>query len=211
MSVEAVHVRVAPVWVTPDAVTPAGTDGAVVSGTVAGSVVNVAAVLEAARAHFAVVVVDVAASLEQHDEAAEGGPHRNAAGLAALRAADRVLAIAAADAVGIARFLRARDELGELVDADRIVTVVNKVRSSVLGLDPGGQVRQTLGRFGGITDTVLIPWDPAAFDAALLAARALTEAAPRSAATAAVRELAQRLVPHPEAARARRRRGRRIA
>ena len=70
-----------------------------------------------------------------------------------------------------------------------MLTVINKVRSSAIGLNAGAQVKQTLGRFGGIEAAVLVPWDPAAFDAALLSGRALLDAAPRSAARAAIREL----------------------
>ncbi len=61
-----------------------------------------------------------------------------------------------------------------------MTTVVNKVRSSAIGLNPQAQIAQTLSRFGGIAEPVLIPWDPAAFDAALLGGRALRDAAPRS-------------------------------
>jgi len=174
---------------------------------------RVTGVLAAARAHFEVVVVDVAASLEQHDGFAVDttAPGRNDAGLAVLRGADRVLALAAADAVGVARFIRGRAELAELTAADRVVVAVNKVRASVVGFDPGGQVRQTLARFGGVPDASLIPWDPSSFDAALLAARPLPEAAPRSASATAVRQLAQLLVPHAAAAGARWPRRRRIA
>jgi MinD-like ATPase involved in chromosome partitioning or flagellar assembly len=170
-------------------------------------------VLTAVRQYCVVVVVDLAASLERDEHLASdvAVPRRNAAALAVLRSADRVLAVAAADPVGIARFLRARTELVELVGADRTVVVVNKVRSSVIGLDPGGQVRQTLARFGGVEDAALIPWDHAAFDAALLGGRPLGSAAPRSAARQAVRELAERLVPASAGAGARRRRGRRLA
>ena len=174
---------------------------------------RITGVLVGARQFCDVLVVDVAASLEQDEELASdvATPRRNAATLTALRAADRVLAIAAADPVGIARFLRAHGELVELVDPDRVVIAVNKVRASAIGLNPGGQVRQTLARFGGIDDAVLIPSDPAAFDAALLSGRALADAAPRSPARQAIRELAERLVPSAAEAGARGRRGRRLA
>ncbi|HXR44539.1 MAG TPA: regulator, partial [Pseudolysinimonas sp.] len=69
------------------------------------------------------------------------------------------------------------------------------VRASAIGLNPVAQVRQTLARFGGIQDPVLVPWNPAAFDAAMLSGRTLPDAAPRSAARVAIRELAGRLRP----------------
>lgn len=174
---------------------------------------RIAGVLTAARRFCDVLVVDVAASLEQDEELASDvvTPRRNAATLTVLRSADSVLALVAADPVGTARFLRGFPDLREQVDAGRVVVAANKVRSSVLGLDPGGQVRQTLARFGGIDDVLLIPWDRSAFDAALLGGRALAVAAPRSAARQAVRELAERLVPGSAPVGARRRRGRRLA
>ena len=158
---------------------------------------RVAAALAALRGLCEVLVVDVAASLERDDELASdvGAPRRNAAGLEVLAAADHVVVVGAADPVGIPRLLRAHAELLELVEPDRISVVVNKLRAAAVGVNPGGQVRQTLARFGGIDDPVLVPWDPAAFDAAVLGARPLPDAAPRSPARAAVRALAGAIVP----------------
>lgn len=174
---------------------------------------RVAGVLSALRGFCEVVVVDVAASLERDDELASdlAAPRRNAAALEALRVADRVVAVAAADPVGVPRFLRAHAELLELVDPARVTVVVNKVRAGAIGVGAGTQLRQTLARFGGIDDPVLVPWDPGAFDAAVLSGRPLADAAPRSAARVAVRGLAAALLPAGETRRARRRPGRRLA
>jgi Flp pilus assembly CpaE family ATPase len=65
--------------------------------------------------------------------------------------------------------------------------VVSKVRASAVGIGPAGQIRSSLLRFGGIDDVTLVPNDPGACDAALLTARSLPDAAPRSPATAALR------------------------
>ncbi|HEY4224861.1 MAG TPA: regulator [Pseudolysinimonas sp.] len=156
---------------------------------------RVSGVLTAARDWVDVTVVDVAASFEQDEELMTdlNAPRRNAATIEVLRSADRVIAVGAADPVGLSRFLRAHAELGELIDPDRIVTVINKLRSSAIGLNPAAQVRQTLARFGGIEHPALVPWDPAAFDAAVLSGRAVLDAAPRSAARTAIRELAAEL------------------
>ncbi|MBN9606144.1 MAG: hypothetical protein J0G30_05990 [Actinomycetales bacterium] len=153
---------------------------------------KVEAALEAARDWVRMTVVDLAAPLEQDEEISSDlvAPRRNGATLAALRTADRVVLVGAADPVGLARLLRAHAELVETVAPDRVTVAVTKVRSSAVGLDPAGQVTQTLARFGGVRDPVLVPWDPAAFDAALLAGRPLAEAAPRSPARLALRELA---------------------
>ncbi len=153
---------------------------------------RVAGVLTAVRSWAGVTVVDVAASFEHDEELMTdlNAPRRNAATIEVLRSADKVVAVGAADPIGLSRFLRAHAELAELVDPDRVITVINKLRASAIGLNAGAQVRQTLARFGGIEAPVLIPWDPAGFDAALLSGRPLLDAAPRSAARAAVRELA---------------------
>jgi MinD-like ATPase involved in chromosome partitioning or flagellar assembly len=118
-------------------------------------------------------------------------PRRNAATIEVLRSADLVVAVGAADPVGLSRFLRAHAELAELVEPDRVLTVINKLRSSAIGLNPAAQVRQTLARFGGIEAPVLVPWDPAGFDVALLSGRTLLDAAPRSSARIAIRELSE--------------------
>lgn len=152
---------------------------------------KVTSTIGAARDWVDVLVLDTASSLEQDEELSSDlvAPRRNAATIAALRSADHVVAVGAGDPVGLARFLRAHAELLETATPNRVTTVVNKVRSSAIGLHPSSQITQTLARFGGIVDPVLVPWDPAAFDAALLSGRALLDAAPRSAARLAIRKL----------------------
>lgn len=174
---------------------------------------RVRGVLSAARAWCDVLVVDVGASLEQDEEIASdlAAPRRNAATLEALRAADAVVAVAAADPVGISRFLRAHAELVDVIDPDRVVIAVNKLRASSIGLNPGGQVTQTLARFGGIGDVVLVPWEPAGFDAALLGGTTVIDTVPRSPVRVAIRSLAERAMPALVAPGARRRGARRLA
>lgn len=163
---------------------------------------RVSAAILAAREWVDILVLDMAASLEQDEELSSDlvAPRRNAATLAALRSADHVLAVGAADPIGLARYLRAHAELLEAATPDRITTIINKVRSSAIGLHPAAQIGQTLARFGGVTDHVLIPWDPGAFDAALLSGRPLLDAAPRSPARVAIRNLVRDRIPIPEGA-----------
>jgi hypothetical protein len=76
--------------------------------------------------------------------------------------------------------------------------LVNKVRASAVGVGAASQIRASLLRFGGIDDVTLVPDDAKACDAALLTARPLPDAAPRSAATAALRRfVADELAPRP--------------
>lgn len=156
---------------------------------------RVTAALEACRGWRDVVVVDTGFNLEADEELSSDlfAPRRNAATVAALRAADDVVAIGTADPLGLARFLRTYDDLCEVAEPARVHVVINRVRSSVLGLDPGGQVRHTLDRFAGIREAVLIDDDPTGTDAALLRAQPLPIAAPRSPMRSSVAHLADAL------------------
>lgn len=167
---------------------------------------RIAGVLTALRGWVELTVVDVAPSLERDEELMSDlhAPRRNAASLEVLGSAERVIAVGAADPVGLSRFLHAYAELAELVGPERITTVINKVRPGAIGIDPAAQLRQTLARFGGIDHPVLVPWDLAAFDASLLGGRTLIDVAPRSAARVAIRELAAQLRPSLPAATRRR-------
>jgi MinD-like ATPase involved in chromosome partitioning or flagellar assembly len=150
---------------------------------------RVAAALAACREWADYTVVDVAAALERDEEIMSDldGPRRNAATLAALRAADLVVAVAAADPLGVSRFLRAYPELRATIGATPVAVIANRLRPGALGIDARGQVRRTLDRFGGIADVWFVPTDPRAADGALLAARPIATVAPRSPITLAVR------------------------
>jgi MinD-like ATPase involved in chromosome partitioning or flagellar assembly len=168
---------------------------------------RVAGALEGIRGWVEYVVIDTGFSLERDEELTSDqfAPRRNAATFASLSSADRVVAVGLADPVGLSRFLRGHGELIDLVDPERVDVMVNRVRTSVLGIDAHAQVRQTLRRFAGITDAVMLPHDARAADAAILTARTLRDAAPRSPLRAAVREYAlDRILPVPEPARRRR-------
>lgn len=147
-------------------------------------------------------VVDVSAAFDADDEATHDmvGPRRHAATAAALHAADRIIAVAAADPLGISRFLRDHAELRLLTAPTPISVVVNQVRPGPLGVDARGQIRRTLERFAGIVDVTFLPFDQRAADAALLHARPMADVTPRSAFVAAVRRLASALSPADDAA-----------
>jgi MinD-like ATPase involved in chromosome partitioning or flagellar assembly len=159
---------------------------------------RVAAVIGLCRTWVDVTVLDVGSSLENDEEISSDlfAPRRNAATVTAVREADRVVAVGAADPVGLSRFLRAYADLEE-VASDRDVTVVmNRVRASAIGMNPHGQVAQTLSRFGGIESPVLVPHDQSALDGAVLSGRTLADSAPRSAPRLAIKALVEeRLAP----------------
>lgn len=171
---------------------------------------RVTGALAACQAWAPVTVVDVAASLERDEEIVSDlvdGPRRNAATLAALGAADRVVAVLTADPVGVARFIRAQAELRAVIGAAEITVVVNRLRSGAVGVDPRGQIRRALERYAGVTEVWFIPEDARGADAGRLAARPVAEAAPRSPLVAAVRRLATEAIlpPAPAGVPARRR------
>ena len=160
------------------------------------SAARVTSVIEQCRTWRSIIVIDAGFNLESDEELSSdlAAPRRNAATIAALRAADHVVAVGAADPLGLARFLRTYADLLETVETASVQVAINRVRASVLGVDPHGQVRQTLDRFVGVRDAVLIDDDADAADAALLAARPVTHAAPRSALSRGIAELADRMV-----------------
>ena len=167
---------------------------------------RVTAAVQAIAGQVEYVVIDTGFSLERDEELTSDqfAPRRNAATFACLAAADRVIAVGLADPVGLSRLLRGHGDLVEFVDADRIDVVVNRVRTGALGIDANAQVRQTLRRFAGITHATLLPHDGRSTDAAILTARTLRDAAPRSPLRTALREyVLEHVLPVPEPVRRR--------
>ncbi len=153
--------------------------------------VALADVLEQCRHLARYVVVDVAASLEQDEELSFDtlAPRRNGATLTALEVADRVVVVGTGDPVGLQRLVRGLDLLSACTHADRTV-VVTRVRPGPVGPEPGRRIQEALDRFSSAGRVHLVPEDQEALDAALLQGRALREVRPRSAARAALAEVA---------------------
>jgi len=150
-------------------------------------------VLSLARGLADVVVVDCGFCLEQDEELSfdTAAPRRNGATLSALAAADTVLAVAAADPIGLQRFVRGVSELLDAVPTAVPVTVVNKVRAGAVGGgDPEREIAAALDRFAGLSGVRFVPIDIPAYDAALSSGRALTEIAPQSPARLALQSIA---------------------
>lgn len=147
--------------------------------------------LQACREWAENTVVDVAAPFDADDEATFdlAGPRRHAATAGTLREADAVIAVAAADPLGISRFLRDHAELRNLIGPVPVTVVANQVRPGPLGIDARGQIRRTLERFAGITEVQFLPYDARAADAALLHGRPMADVTPRSPLVAAIRRL----------------------
>lgn len=140
------------------------------------------------------VVVDTAAPLEA-DEAlvsdlADDGLRRNAATITTLGLADHIIAVVGAEPVGIARFVRAIEDVRAIAPATPVTVIANRMRSSVVGIDARGQIRTALAQLAGIEQVKFFPDDRGAFDRAVLRAMPVNLAAPRSAVTTGVRRLA---------------------
>lgn len=149
------------------------------------------------------VVIDCGFSLEA-DEALTfdtRAPQRNAATLTALAAADAVVAVGSAEPLSVMRLIHALPRLAECTSAQPIV-VANRVRAEVAGTRPDEAIADALARFAGIGDTWMVPWDPSACDAAVLAGQTLAERAPRSRARRAIGAVAAHVDQHHVAARA---------
>jgi MinD-like ATPase involved in chromosome partitioning or flagellar assembly len=163
---------------------------------------RVAATIQACRSWREFTVLDMASSLENDEELSSDlfAPRRNAATVTALREADVVIAVGAADPVGLSRFLRAHADLMEVTSTHDVIVVMNRIRASAVGMNPHGQVTQTLSRFGGIESPVLVPHDQAALDGAVLSGRTLADSAPKSAARQAIRSLVTARIAQPSRA-----------
>lgn len=163
----------------------------------------VAGVLACARRLAAVTVVDCGFCLEDDEELSYDtiAPRRNAATLAVLRGADRIVAVGSADPTGVARLVRGLGELAEAVPtaAGRApVVVMNRLRKSAMSSgDPAKEVSEAMRRFAGIRTPFFLPYDREAADRAVAVGRTLGDAAPRSALRVAFTQLASGLLGLP--------------
>ncbi len=153
-------------------------------------------VLALARSLAAVVVVDIGFCLEQDEELSYDttAPRRNGATLTVLEQADIVVAVAAADPVGLQRFVRGYGDLRELLGGVEPAVVVNKVRPRVVPGDPVAEISAALARYVGVTRIHAVPYDRQALDSAVAGGRSLAEAAAGSPARNAIATLAHDLV-----------------
>lgn len=160
---------------------------------------RVTAVLDACRHWVDVVVVDTGFSLESDEEISSDlfAPRRNGATIAALRAADHIVAVGAADPIGLPRFLRGYADLAETIEPARVSVVINRLRASASGVGATGHVLATLRRFGGIEQASIVPDDRRGVDAAVLAGGTLREIARRSPARLAIERFVEEQVLPP--------------
>jgi MinD-like ATPase involved in chromosome partitioning or flagellar assembly len=134
-----------------------------------------AELLEQAARLVPYVVLDTGFSLESDPGDPFGGtaPQRNDMTLAAVRGADEVLVVGAADPVGLARLARGLVELRDLVPGVRPRVVVNRTRSTLGWGDR--EIRGMVEGFVTPVDVHFVPDDRTAADRALMAGRSLVE------------------------------------
>lgn len=144
--------------------------------------------LAAARELAPVTVVDVGFCLE-HEPLTwfePGTPARNQAAVAALAAADTVVAVAGSDPLSLIRFIQSYPVVGSLAPTAEVLTVVNRSPSARQRCE---EIRALLAEQLDVTPVAWLPDDREAMAAAVLRGRTLAEVAPRSALRTRLRAL----------------------
>lgn len=155
-------------------------------------------VLAQARKLFEVVLVEVAPSLEEDEEASfePTVPQRNGAALTALKAADRILAVGQADPVSTPRLFKGLSEMEERGVRAPVEVVVNRWRKEAVGARPQEDLEEAWHRFGTSAPIIqYLPEDALACDRARLRGSLLMEDAPRSSLRQGLQELARQCTP----------------
>ncbi|GAA1686458.1 AAA family ATPase [Fodinicola feengrottensis] len=156
---------------------------------------SVLGVLECARTLAALTIVDCGFCLEADEEISfdTAAPRRNGATLAALDAADVVVAVGAGDPVGVQRLVRGLSDLAEAAPGSEPVVVVNKIRPTVVSGNPEHEIATALHRFAGVSRIRALPYDRDGLDRALSHGQTLAESVPRSPLRRALIEIAREL------------------
>jgi len=151
-----------------------------------------AVVWRVARCLAVWTVVDCGFCLEQDEEIAYDtlAPRRNGATIATLQAADVIVAVGAADPVGMQRLIRMLPDLRSAAPRAELRVVLNQVRSGPVGRGPDRRLLEGLQRYAGVESAVLVPADRDSLDAAMAAGRTLAEVAPASSARRSLMALA---------------------
>jgi MinD-like ATPase involved in chromosome partitioning or flagellar assembly len=163
--------------------------------------------LDRARGLVALTVVDCGFCVEEDEELMFDTvvPRRNGATLAVLEEADTVVAVGAADPVGIQRLVRALADLRTRLPGTLPRVVVNRLRTGVVPGDPAGEVAGALRRFAGVQRIDTLPYDRVSLDRALAGGLTLGEAVPSSPLRQALGRLAAELAGVPTGMAPRRR------
>lgn len=116
---------------------------------------------------FDFVILDVASPIEAGISASHSSVERNAVSRWAIAYSDKVISVCPADPISIARYLEVLPSVSELSPQGELLTLINRLRTSVLGLSAKQQIKESLDRLGQVQVAGFIPDDSAAADAAL--------------------------------------------
>jgi MinD-like ATPase involved in chromosome partitioning or flagellar assembly len=145
---------------------------------------SLSGLIEFSRAHFDIIVIDVAGELEEGLVSASSEGGRNSSARAIIENADLALGVFAADPVGLNRFL------WDCRNADfEFWPVANRVRASTIGKNPDRQLKDTMHRLARLEIKAVIAEDAQAVDLSLLKAQPLCLCAKNSKARESIRLL----------------------
>lgn len=124
-------------------------------------------IIDVAKPHFDYILLDVASCIEGQIASPQSSVERNSISRWAISNSDQVLVISGADPVSIARYLDFMSQMGDLKPAGEVLTIVNRLRTSVLGSSAKQQIVETVSSLGQLQVAGFVPDDAAAADAAL--------------------------------------------
>lgn len=134
-------------------------------------------VVSLCRGMWQAVIIDTGSDLVRSDR--EPAPECLVASTM-VTLADQVLAVCWATPVGVARFARVAEDLGERRGARPLTVVLNGVDSSRRSLADESAIREALRRFAGVPDPLVVARDPAGVRQAEMAGMTLVDVAPGS-------------------------------
>lgn len=117
--------------------------------------------------HFDYVLLDVAPYLEADSHSQNSLNSRNQVSRWAVANSHQVVAVCGADPISISRHLESSMALAELRPSGEVLTVINRLRTTVLGNSAKQQILETLSRMGQIQVSGFIPDDQQAADFAI--------------------------------------------
>jgi MinD-like ATPase involved in chromosome partitioning or flagellar assembly len=123
--------------------------------------------LMVANEHFDFLVLDVSSPLAAGTGLLSSPVDRNAVARWAIGYSDFLIGVCGADPVSVSRYLTAATLVAELKPRGEFLTLVNRLRSSVLGGSAKQQISESLEKLGQISVSGFIPDDPVAADLAI--------------------------------------------
>ena len=120
-----------------------------------------------ASAEFDFIILDVASPLSSGVGSLSSPVERNAVSRWAVGYSDLVIGVCGSDPNSIARYLACMSEVSELNPKGQVLTLVNRLRTSVLGPSVKQQIVETLATLGQISVNGFIPDDQPAADLAI--------------------------------------------